>query len=161
MPYQKSMTKSDNVFGYFVSKLTNDDVKCIALMEEKYFAPAWSERMISSETDDKNSLFLVCKDSEGILGYVSFKYILDEGEINRVCVDEAHRNRGIASYLMDSIMDFCKQKNISKIFLEVRQSNYKAINLYKKYGFGEYSVRKAYYRDNKEDALLMMKDMNL
>lgn len=161
MPYQKSMTKSDNFFGYSVSKLSSIDVKSISLMEEKYFVPAWSESMISSEKDDKNSLFLVCKDSENVLGYISFKYVLDEGEINRVCVDEAHRNKKIASYLMDSVMDFCKEKNILKIFLEVRQSNCKAINLYKKYGFYEYSVRKAYYRDNKEDAILMMKDMNL
>ncbi len=161
MPYQKPMTRSDNFFGYSISKLANFDVKSISLMEEKYFSPAWSERMISSETDDKNSLFLVCKDSEGVLGYISFKYVLDEGEINRVCVDEAHRNKGIASHLMESVMDFCKEKNILRIFLEVRQSNYKAINLYKKHGFCEYSVRKAYYRDNMEDAVLMMKDMNL
>ena len=87
------------------------------------------------------------------VGYLDYSLIYDRMEIDNFLVKLEYRNNGIGSKLMSYLIDLAKGNNIINITLEVRVSNHVAINLYKKYGFVEVSIRKYYYGD--EDGILM------
>ena len=90
-----------------------------------------------------------------LIGYVIFYYVLDEGEIARVAVDPAYRRKGAAARLLHAVEDFCEEKGIDRLMLEVRKSNVPAISFYREYGFAEDGIRKNYYKNPVEDAVLM------
>jgi len=81
--------------------------------------------------------------------------VLDEAHITNIAVHPEYRGIGAASAIMEGLMELCRLENIAAITLEVRKSNIVAQSLYKKYGFVEEGLRKAYYVDNKEDAIIM------
>ncbi len=89
------------------------------------------------------------------IGYLEYSIIYDRMEIDNIMVLEEYRHMGIGSMLMDYIINIYNEKKLDNITLEVRKSNVKAINLYKKYGFVEVGIRKYYYGD--EDGILMEK----
>ena len=93
-----------------------------------------------------------------IAGFIGFWYVDDEIHIISLGVRKNLRNRGIGELLLISTMEKAKNIDIKTATLEVRSSNMEAISLYKKYGFKEYGVRKGYYVDNREDALIMTND---
>ena len=97
--------------------------------------------------------------SEGgrVIAYVIGRLIAPEGEIYRVAVDEAYRNRGIAYRLLDYAVKTSRGKGLESIFLEVRSMNTPALNLYRAYGFSEVGRRKGYYRNPTDDAIVMLK----
>lgn len=99
----------------------------------------------------------IFKEKDKILGLIHINDIYDRYEINNIYVLEEYRNRGIASKLIEEVIKIGKKNNIINITLEVRKNNSKAINLYKKYGFLEKSIRKGYY--NGIDGILMEKEM--
>ncbi len=90
-----------------------------------------------------------------VIGYLEYSLIYDRMEIDNVFVLENYRNQGIASKMLEYIINIYERNQLINITLEVRTSNYRAINLYKKYGFKEVSIRKYYYGD--EDGILMEK----
>ena len=90
---------------------------------------------------------------DNILGYLEYSIIYDRMEIDNIFVKEEYRHQGIASKMMNYIIEIYKNNNLNNITLEVRVSNIKAISLYKKYGFKEVSIRKYYYGN--EDGILM------
>lgn len=92
-------------------------------------------------------------EEEKIMGFLEYSIIYDRMEIDNILVYEQFRNKKIGTKLMEYIIEIAKNNNLINITLEVRQSNYIAINLYKKMGFKETAIRKYYYGD--EDAILM------
>ena len=88
------------------------------------------------------------------------KIIFKERIPTNLAIDRCFRNRGIARELLEKILFFGRLNKVTICTLEVRVSNYKAINLYKKLGFMLYGLNKNYYRDNNEDALIMWKELN-
>ena len=105
---------------------------------------------------DSNPFYkcLVYED-KGILGVLIFEEIYDRIELDYIIVDNSYRRRGIASKLMDFLIEYSNNNNIINITLEVNENNISAINLYKKYKFELVSIREKYYND--KDALLMMR----
>lgn len=97
---------------------------------------------------------------ENVAGFLILSTVLDEAEIIEVAVSENLRRCGLGSGLMDEVFDWCRKNEISKIFLEVRESNFPARMYYKKYGFVENGVRKNYYREPVENAVLMSKELS-
>lgn len=107
----------------------------------------------SAETDPVgNSTHLIA-------GYVCMYMAADEGEITNVAVREDFRKMGVADMLMDELIRVAGAHGMEKIFLEVRESNIPAISLYQKKGFSQCGVRKAFYRNPVEAALLMVKEL--
>ena len=104
-------------------------------------------------------VFSVFRDGT-VAGFLVLSSVLDEAEILEVAVAASERRKGIASELMSEVFDWCGQNGIMHIFLEVRESNSAARAYYKKYGFVENGVRKNYYRDPVENAVLMSKDFS-
>ncbi len=96
---------------------------------------------------------------EKAAGFLILSTVLDEAEILEVAVSEKSRRCRIGSELMEEVFEWCAKNGISRIFLEVRESNFPARMYYKKYGFAENGLRKNYYRDPVENAVLMSKKM--
>jgi ribosomal-protein-alanine N-acetyltransferase len=96
---------------------------------------------------------------EMIAGFLILSTVLDEAEILEVAVPENLRRSGIASELMDEVFGWCQKNGTGQIFLEVRESNFPARAYYKKYGFVENGLRKNYYRNPVENAVLMSKEL--
>ena len=99
---------------------------------------------------DADSKVIVAKENDILLGYIYYTLVLDEAEIVSICVKKEARRSGVATKMLDYLMN----KQINFCYLEVKDKNQGALNLYLKYGFKEYLRRKNYYSDN-SDAILM------
>ncbi|MDB2604517.1 ribosomal protein S18-alanine N-acetyltransferase [Gammaproteobacteria bacterium] len=98
---------------------------------------------------------LICKHDSEIIGFIIFSPINPEAHILSISVTKKIQSKGVGSLLLQSMLDQCVAMNYKKIFLEVRTSNFQAINFYQKFGFSKDAIRDNYYKDNSEDALLM------
>jgi len=130
----------------------------IAELERNCFSTPWTENMLTDALFDPQASFIVAEDGEGnILGYAGLHAVLDEGYIDNVAVEEAARRHGVASALLDV---FCRfgEVNLAFLTLEVRASNAAAIALYQKHGFEQVGLRKNYYTNPREDAIIMTRE---
>jgi len=135
------------------------DVKEITALDQICFAKPWSEQSFFEEvTKNPIAVYLVAVIDDQIVGYAGLWKIVCEGHITNVAVKPEFRRKGIASALIKALLDHTTEEGIVSYTLEVRVSNLSAISLYKKFAFQECGVRKAYYEDNNEDALIMWKN---
>lgn len=134
-----------------------DDLDQITEIEKICFSLPWSKN--SFEQELKNELaYYQCAEEDGkIMGYMGMWRIIDECHITNVAVLPEYRNRGIASMLINKMVEICKCSEIQNMTLEVRQSNLPAINLYEKFGFISVGKRPRYYMKPMEDAIIMWK----
>lgn len=147
----------DKIFSSFeVKPIEYHHIKEIAELEKICFSTPWSEQTISDAFKTGTRFFVAEKDNK-ILGYVGISAILDEGYITNVAVFPEARRQGVASALLETLFDFAKEKRLSFISLEVRESNVSAISLYKNFGFKTEGKRKNFYSSPEEDALIMTK----
>lgn len=142
------------------SMASKEDVNNLFNLEKNSMSHPWSMELISGVIENERGGAIKATDlsNDKIAGYVNFTYVLDELEIGNICVESDYRRQGIAQNLLRSLVDFANEHNIVKIFLEVSSINIPAQNLYNKFGFKSYSVRKAYYNAN-EDAIMMVFDV--
>ena len=140
-----------------ISRMTEEHVPQIAALEAICFRDPWSEASVRSELTNPLSLWLVATENDMVAGYVGSQTVLDESDMMNVAVHPDHRRRGIAESLVTALCDSLKQKGSSSLALEVRSSNLGAIALYEKLGFTQVGLRKNYYRNPKEDALILRK----
>ena len=118
------------------------------------FDDFWNTATINDELKSNNSMYIIAKMDDEIVGFAGLKIIIDEAEIMNIATKKTFRHQGIASYMMDYLISYCKNNNIKSINLEVNIKNSIAINFYKKYNFINVGLRKKYYNHN-DDALLM------
>ena len=126
-------------------------------LEKLCFSMPWTREQLESQLPDAQHVFLVAVDGESVLGYVGMMFVLDEGYISNVAVDECARRAGIGSMLVDGMLCRCEALSLLFVTLEVRASNDPAIRLYAKHGFEEVGRRRGYYEAPREDAILMTK----
>lgn len=139
-----------------IKGLEDSDLPRIAELELVIFPDAWSLSALQESLHQKSRTWLGGIWLDGVLvGYVIFYYVLDEGEIARIAIDPAYRRKGAAARLLLAVEDFSEEKGIGRLMLEVRKSNVAAISLYREYGFSEDGIRKNYYKNPVEDAVLM------
>lgn len=143
---------SDNSF--FVEKAIIADGAEIARLEREYFSEPWSENAVINEITAENSVFLVCRNENRVIGYVSGRDNCGEFYINNIAVSEEYRKNGIGRLLMDSLILNAKKRLCEFVTLEVRSSNTAARLLYEKCGLTEVGKRRDFYRDPTEDAVL-------
>lgn len=128
----------------------------ILLMERQCFSVPWTLEQLAAQLSDSMHIFLAAEDENGrVVGYVGLMYVLDEGYISNVAVSPSRRREGIADMLLAELYARAKEKKLSFLTLEVRESNIPARSLYKKHGYTEVGRRKGYYSLPKEDAVLM------
>ncbi len=138
-------------------EMKKDDVELIANMESKIFKDAWTYEQLLSETDGQKFKFPIIVEVENnIVGYACVWAFADEVHINNFAIIPDFREKGLGLKLIRFILDSFKE--YKQVFLEVRMSNFAAINLYKKAGFQKFFRRQKYYSDG-EDALVMRKSI--
>lgn len=115
----------------------------------------WSERSFRNELDHPHGFFLVALLDGIIVGYGGFWMVIDEAHITTVAVSKSHQREGIGTKLVIELLRRAKETGMTCSTLEVRAGNESAIKLYEKMGYVIAARRKAYYPDNKEDALVM------
>ena len=133
-----------------------DDATAIADIEEKVFGDPFSQKDIFSYICSDTGMCFTAIDDSGIVGYIVGRKIPPEGEIYRIAVREDKRQRGIGYRLLSYAMKTEGGFGVETVFLEVRSKNTPAIALYKAYGFKEISIRKGYYQNPSDDAIIMM-----
>ena len=138
-----------------------DDATAIAEMEQNIFADPWGRKDIFSYIcSDTGMCYTAIIDGE-VVGYIIGRKIAPEGEIYRIAVREDKRQRGIGYRLLSYALKTELGHGVETVFLEVREKNLPARALYKAYGFKEISIRKNYYQNPADNAVVMIKDSRL
>lgn len=140
-----------------ILEMKPDHVSAVAQLEALCFRDPWSERSIASELTNKLSYWLVAVENGVVAGYIGSQTVLDESDMMNVAVHPDFRRRGIAEALVTALCDALKEKGSVSLTLEVRASNDPAQALYEKLDFEQVGRRPNYYRNPKEDALILRK----
>lgn len=140
-----------------IEEFQQEHIPSVLELEKECFSDAWSEKLIRdllSSTWDKT---WVLTEDDIVCGYCNFRIIAGEGELMRIAVHGNCRGQGYGRILMEQFLNEAETDNIENITLEVRASNKPAIALYESYGFKKEAVRKNYYSEPVEDALIYWK----
>ena len=143
--------------NFTIREMEYDDIDSILQIEELcYGAHHWSRESFLTELSNKISSYrCVLTPDKKCAGYIGIWKIVDEAHVTNLSVHPDWQNKKLAHRLLLASIDECYREKIKYITLEVRVSNKKAIGLYDKFGFKSLGVRKKYYQDNNEDALIM------
>ena len=142
--------------NFIIREMTHDDIDSILQIEELcYGAHHWSKESFQIELSNKISTYKCILNDNRCIGYIGFWKIMYEAHVTNVSIHPDFQNKKLAHRLILSMIDECYREKIKYITLEVRISNERAIHLYEKFGFKSLGVRKKYYQDNNEDALIM------
>ena len=140
-------------------KLELRDLSAIERIERESYPTPWSRSMFASELVKQTSLSIAAVTSEDqLVAYLVLSRYVDAWHVMNVAVEESHRRLGIASAMLEHVFDLTRADLQRGYTLEVRVSNRAAIGLYERFGFVARGVRRGYYTDNREDALIMWKN---
>ena len=137
-----------------ICKAELSDLQDIAALESEIFSDAWSLKSLEETWNQKNAVIFAAKTEEKIAGYLIIYYVLDEGEIARIATAPSMRGQ-----MFQELVAFCEEQQITRIMLEVREGNEAARRFYEKCGFTEDGIRKNYYENPQENAILMSKNL--
>lgn len=141
---------------YIVRTGTAEDAEDIERLEQVCFSDPWSKESILYElTENQLSTYIVAEYEGRVIGYVGVWAIVDEGHITNVAVDPQFRQMQVGSALIKTMLQATIDLGLKCHTLEVRAGNEPAKALYRKFGFEEAGIRKGYYEDNGEDAIIM------
>lgn len=144
--------------GFFsllqINSIEERHIGAIAKLEKVCFSEPWSAETLL-DSYKRGTKFFVAENEKDILGYIGFSVIAGEGYITNVAVFPKYRNSGVGTALVNEAVSYCKKENLEFLSLEVRKSNEQAIRLYEKAGFKVVGERKDFYRNPKENALIM------
>jgi len=135
------------------------DIQQVLVIEEESFGSPWSKNAFISELKNQYAYYLVASIGDKVVGYIGAWLIFDEAHITTLAVAKEYRRQGIATLILEELFKDVRENQINKATLEVRVSNQRARKLYLQEGFVEVGVRKNYYSDNKEDAVIMWKQL--
>ena len=135
-----------------------EDLDQVMDIEEALFSVPWTREGFLTYLMKKDTIFVV-EEKDQILGYCSMMTVLDEGDILNVAVKKDRQKEGIGQFLVDSILRLAEMQGIKLVHLEVREGNGTARRLYERLGFKEDGLRKNYYENPVENAVLMTKAM--
>ena len=143
-----------------IRPLVLGDLSAIEQIEQRAYPTPWSRSMFASELAKPTSICLGAFEGEQLVGYIINSRYVDAWHVMNVAVDPGHQRRGIATALIERLIEVTEDDERRGYTLEVRVSNDDAIRLYRKLGFEPRGIRRGYYTDNREDALIMWRDGN-
>jgi len=136
--------------------MTLQDIPRVLEIERASFPTPWpTDAYIHELTENRLATYIVARAGDRVVGYAGMWVILDEAHITTIAVEPAFRGQHIGERLLVGLIDAALERGARWMTLEVRKSNLTAQALYRKYGFREIGTRKAYYSDNREDAIVM------
>jgi ribosomal-protein-alanine N-acetyltransferase len=144
--------------GYDIRRLQLHDLAAIEAIERRSYPTPWSRSMFASELAKPSSISLGAFDGDRLVGYLIISRYVDAWHVMNVAIDPDYRRRGIASTMLERLFELTADDERRGYTLEVRVSNDAAIQLYERLGFQAHGVRRGYYTDNREDALIMWRD---
>jgi len=133
-------------------------VEAVAALERVCFCDPWSINSIRYELTNPLSYWLIAESDGQLVGYVGSQSVIDEADIMNIAVSPDFRRKGIAREMINRLIEVLKTKQVHSLTLEVRVSNAGAIALYSQLGFQQVGLRPGYYRNPKEDALILRKE---
>ena len=148
-----------------IRKMAMDDLSVVLQIDRQSFPLPWPERSYRFELSKNPAAHLMVADldedgQQAVIGFIGCWIIVDEVHISTLAVHPDHRRQGVGERLLLEMLDHVISKGVETASLEVRESNQAAISLYQKHGFSIEGRKVGYYRDNNEDALLMiLKDL--
>ena len=140
-----------------IRPMEKKDVYEVSLIEKENFNHPWSENAFLETLLNKDILYIVAMNQEQIIGMCGVRHILGEGEITNVAVKASFKRQHVGEQMLRVLLEQGKAMGIEAFTLEVRARNVAAISLYKKLGFVTEGVRKNFYENPIEDALIMWK----
>lgn len=138
--------------------MRREDVPRVMEIEQECFPTRWHESAYYTELANRSAFYIVASIDSEIVGYAGMWLIMDEAHITTLGVARDYRGRKIGEMLLVGLLDEAMRRSIRRATLEVRQSNNVAQNLYRKYGFAAAAIRRGYYTDNGENAVIMWID---
>jgi ribosomal-protein-alanine N-acetyltransferase len=139
-------------------RLTLDDLAAIEEIERVSYPTPWSRSMFASELAKPSSICVGGFDDDALIGYMIISRYVDAWHVMNIAVSPTHRRRGIARQLLEHLFDATQRDARRGYTLEVRVSNTGAQKLYEELGFKPRGLRRGYYTDNREDAIIMWRD---
>lgn len=142
-----------------IRKIDFNDAIEIEILERLIFKDNWSRNIIENQISNQNCINLLITKNKKTIGYIFSHIYEDFIEIERIGIMKDERRNNLGEKLIKEIENVAFKKGLKRILLEVRESNLSAINLYQKLNFKKDSIRKNYYKIDKENALLMSKKL--
>lgn len=141
-----------------IERMNESHISQIASLEAACFSAPWSEECLRYELTNALALWLAAVEDGTVVGYVGSQTVMGESDMMNIAVHPDYRRQGIAQSLLDELVSKLKEIDSCCLTLEVRASNDSAIKLYEKNGFSQVGLRKNYYKNPKEDALILKKE---
>ena len=138
-----------------IERMQLADIPKVMDIEIQSFSTPWSESAYITEASSQSAYYVVARLGDDVAGYAGMWMIMDEAHITTIAVDPKQRGRKFGERLLVALLDESIARGLRRATLEVRKSNRVARRLYEKYGFETVAVRRGYYADNKEDAMVM------
>lgn len=142
-----------------ISAMTLPDLDSISDILTCEFDDFWNYNLFKSELENKNSMYIVAKLNNQIVGFAGIWFSVDDIHITNIVVKKNRRNQKIGSLMLNNLIELCENRTQKSITLEVNSNNIPAQKLYQKFGFKNVGIRKKYY-NNTEDAIIMTKTLN-
>lgn len=138
-----------------ILRMQKEDIDRVLKIEQASFSQPYSRELFEEELFLDLAHPCVMKTSETLVGFMDYWIIKDEMHLITIAIDPSYRRLGLGSKFVDYLVNQAEKKQVKKIFLDVRKSNVAAIALYEKFDFLKIGIRKKYYSDNNEDAIVM------
>ena len=139
-------------------KMTSQHLDAVYEIECESFSVPWTKASFRHELEEnKMAYYFAALENDMVVGYAGMWHVINEGHITNIAVKKTHRGKGIGDGLMNELVKLAEELEMIGITLEVRTGNTSAQELYKKHEFIEEGIRKEYYQDTGEDALVMWK----
>lgn len=145
--------------GIVVRPMTIEDLDGVMSVEFDSFLTPWSRSAFEEElAQNRLARYLVAEENGTVIGYAGTWLVINEAHVTNVAVSGQRRRQGIGRLLMEKLMDLARENGMESMTLEVRVSNEAARMLYQQMGFVEAGLRKNYYSETKEDALILWRE---
>ena len=141
-----------------LTEMKQEHVSQVAALEKICFSDPWSENSVAYELTNKLAYWLVALEGDTVVGYIGSQTVMEETDMMNVAVHPDYRRKGIAEALVNGLVEALKERGSHCLTLEVRASNEPAKSLYEKLGFSQIGRRPNYYRNPREDALILRKE---
>ncbi len=152
-------TKAIEEAGLSIEPFKPSDLDAMMEIEDASFSAPWSRKSYEDLWEQESIEIWVSRIGDELVGYYLVQTVRDEQELHTFAVKAALRRRGIGRAMMEHLIGRSRGRGVKHIFLLVRPSNHEARELYRSMGFVGIGIRRNYYRDNFEDALVMLLDL--
>ncbi|RCW62198.1 ribosomal protein S18-alanine N-acetyltransferase [Saliterribacillus persicus] len=139
-----------------IRKMSVDDIEEVSAIENESFTVPWSKKTYQDElTLNQYANYFVILSNDVIVGFCGMWLVIDEAQITNIAIRKAYRGKRFGEALFQYVLNYAIAHHASRLSLEVRVSNLVAQRLYKKFGLVPGGIRRNYYTDNQEDALVL------